>query len=49
LLLLPGVDGDDALLGPIPPPLAPGVPTRAPTSPARGGEECEGTRPGIRP
>jgi hypothetical protein len=49
LLLLTSVDGNDALVGPIRPPLAAGVPTRALTSPARGGEDRESTRLGSRP
>lgn len=48
LLLLPGMDGTDALLGPIARALAPDVPTRAVTYPARGGEDYERTLPLVR-
>ena len=48
LLLLPGMDGTDALLGPIAQALAPDVPTRAVTYPTRGGEDYERTLPLVR-
>lgn len=48
LLLLPGMDGTDALLGPIAQALAPDVPTRAVTYPAQGGADYERALPLVR-